>query len=868
VLIAASVMAGPAPAQAAGSRSVRYTWGDFFQTPGKRAPVTYVLPVVDGPSLFPGIGATRRRVAPAALDIEARNVQEISIDTIGGVDSPAPAGTRTGFLPYDLMGNLGSPPAGGQARLDVTVQYLTRDQSSDAGVAGVFGSHGWENEAAGTITLDRAGARKVLGLSDAEVAGFASFFAANEDRLEQRWRWWLYDEGGDQHVGGVGRLDVRPAFDTPLQMWVNDIDLVSATADRIELRWRWVNMAGDMLWSRWIHEGLGMGHEPNSFSRLRLDMTVGAGATDLDAEFVVDNALTKVPGADRWVFEPQLADLADLAAEYRNESTYLSPARDYADATDRSGSGYGRTPSAWDLGPDERLRFEYADLPGVRMNWWTLDPAPGAFPGQISRDGKATEFRGPIDFTASSLTRHAADWARLAGPEHPDGLLPWGQPLVTFVVKPLRSPSRFSDPKPPAPVPSVDPGRAIPAFPSPELGATPPMPSTGRTVRFDLYRFLDVPMPADRWEQLEDNGYVKVDRASFPVEYRTEGTTYSGFRLRATGRNLPEIGLDDVGGGLGKAGFLPSNLMGGLEAGVTGGTATFDGHLAYGERPRESVYRLPEWWGYYGWENFLDARITLDRSAARRVLGISGTDADAFAVWFAANERELETSWRQWLYREFRRSGAMAFFDFPLTIWALDLELVSASSGRIELRMTVFNEALEVLYGRWFNETFLPGYESSIDDMHLSMRIGPTSADLDLDLATGWSLYQDGKGRWVFEPSLGDDPALADEYRITSSPGLPYLGATLDSYQYDYTPSAWNLRSGEQLNLHVGSAGLIVDTVEPGSGAFRGQIDATSSRVSLTGPMDLRAWSRTSNANAWQQTGGLLPWGEPYITFR
>ncbi|MBM4268903.1 MAG: hypothetical protein FJ144_20190 [Deltaproteobacteria bacterium] len=59
-------------------------------------------------------------------------------------------------------------------------------------------------------------------------------------------------------------------------------------------------------------------------------------------------------------------------------------------------------------------------------------------------------------------------------------------------------------------------------------------------------------------------------------------------------------------------------------------------------------------------------------------------------------------------------------------IWALDLERVSSDASRIVLELTVLNEALDVVYGRWFPEKLLPYSESSYDDMH---PLEPDTAD-------------------------------------------------------------------------------------------------------------------------------------------
>ncbi len=911
VALVAATLAAIASATA-GNRitpSVDYTWYGFFDGPlvedawrqreavgfvrarSFEHPITHESTYVDGPRLFPGIRAFNTLYAPARLNVVARDLTHVTIDTIGGTRSPA--AQKTGFLPYDLMGGLGHPPSGGVARLSATMRFIDRARANELKIPQRFGYHGWESETVLTLELDRAAARKVLGLSNGQFRRFERWFASHEEELEQAWWWWLNDEGGDVHVGGEGRLDVRYAFDTPLQTW--RVDFVSAVRqpgnDSLVLVLDWVGMAGDILWSRWLQEALRSNFESSSLSDMTLEMTIGPIATDLALDTLVEYALTQTRARGIWAFEPSFADVPNLAAEYVDESSYESPGIDYADKGYSRARGYEYVPASWNLREGETLTLSFADVaPKGRMTLGlaSSEPPLSQFPGQIESDSSGITFRGPMDLASWSRSWQPASWLRLADDEHPDGLLPWGEPYVSLRAVPeAASRALFKRPERPRPVGDVDPERVIPPFPTPSLTPTPPLlPGPGgRVVRYDFYDFLDVPMVADRWEQYEKNDYVRVNRLEFPVSYQTTpyfsgddvepfSETASGMRLRVSGRNLSEITIDTIGGGSRGAGFLPTNLMGGVEPDVVGGTALFEGHLRYGSREREAVYRLQEYWGYYGWENFLDARITLDRAAAKKVLGIADAEFASFGGWYARNEEALENRWRLWLYEEWKRLDPMPWFNFPIQIWALDLRRVSSDAGGIVLEITILNEALDVLFGRWFHETFLPHSEHSYEDMYLYMTIGPTSADVDLDTVCDFALSLVGRATWAWEPFFGDNPLLAHEYRARESPALPYFGKRFhvgqpDEAPYTSVPTLWNLRAGEQLNFHFGSSGLALVEMEPSDLDFPANIVGDEFRsVSITGPIDLSAWSKRRYADEWKATGGLVPVGAPKLRLR
>ncbi|MCX7012137.1 MAG: hypothetical protein NTW86_06155, partial [Candidatus Sumerlaeota bacterium] len=773
-------------------------------------------------------------------------------------------------------------PSGGAITLHYYLQSIGRQRANELRYPQQFGYHGWESELVGKIVMDRAATRKVLGITDAQFDTITDWWKANKESVEQKWWWWLYDEGGCVQTGGKGRLNVRMALGCGLQIWLNTLDLsYDRASEKATLTWDLVDMSGEFLLLRWIRESVDMNYEGTEPSDITLNMTIGPDGADMDADMAQAWVLCKNSGSNVWDFEPVWADVCNLTSEYLNESIYESPSKPYADLTDTDGNGYTNAPSAWNLKSGETLTFDFSDNAAkgkISVGFRKLEPPNKEFAKQMTVvDGQKIQYRGPIDFAAWSKGWSTSDWARLGG------LLPWGEPYLMLLIKPLGD-TDFPDPPQPAPQPTSDPDRVIPPFPDPALEPTPPLPSSGRTVKYDFYKFFDVPMVADRWKEYAANDYVRINSLAYPVSYQT--TAYftsanasqvapfddksSGCRLRVTARNLPEIAIDKIGGGSQPAGFLPRNLMGGLPEGVAGGTATYNLHLQYGTRDREHIYRQQEYWGYYGWENFIDARLTMDKAGAEKVLGIADAEFTDFQAWFAKNKGNLQDKWRLWIYEEFKKAKPMPFFNYPIEIWALDIRHVSNSPTEVVLDMMILNEAHDVLLGRWFNQTFMPKFEAPYSDMFLKMAIGPSSADVDLDTALDWYLYGDVASTsevepWVMDVETGDNPFLCNQYRLTNSPAYPYYA--LDQ-GFDHTPTAWDLAAGEQVNVHFADAGLDLTGMRPAPADFPKGITYTPGRLySITGPVDLTAWSRAKFPEDWKRAGGLLPSGLPRLEF-
>jgi len=465
---------------------------------------------------------------------------------------------------------------------------------------------------------------------------------------------------------------------------------------------------------------------------------------------------------------------------------------------------------------------------------------------------------------------------------------------------------------------------------------TPQSASPERTLAFKWYSFFDVPIKPDVWARREARygGKDKLISATYPVVYLWQPELgwnyfYTSARLKATARELPEIWVDQPE-------FLPYNLLGALELGVSGGTAEIKNwYLDYMDEARRAELKFPpgSWDGY---NTELKGDVVMDKSATKKILGITEAQYQSLkadpAGWWAANENNVETAWSTWLHDEDTRLNIFPFFEYPFTDWPgryTDYLSLSYDAGldQVTLTMDMITWGMECLLARWFQETFMPGYEWWWDDFKFNATIGPSLTNIDMDTAVQWAMYMWSYNDtrfadpvWVWEAVRGDIPDVAYEKGVTTSPAYPYYRKTYyvvapgnewyDRYgDYDYTPSAFNLKQGETLTfdwsnvyqkgpiwgykqqpwglgqkpidalLNVsGNLKLSVETSEPYGdwGNFPSQInyDLADKTVTYTGPINMTELSFNNIRSQWARLAdprypnGLLPWGEPFLEFR
>ncbi|HEX9909177.1 MAG TPA: hypothetical protein VGB78_12065 [Thermoplasmata archaeon] len=421
-----------------------------------------------------------------------------------------------------------------------------------------------------------------------------------------------------------------------------------------------------------------------------------------------------------------------------------------------------------------------------------------------------------------------------------------------------------------------------------------------RSVEYRWYDLFNVPFGEWydwRWE-VYHNEQPLTDSYPFIYRYyRAPNTfdTYSLARLNIVGLNMPELNMT----------LRPELIP--LLGTERGGNAVVDWTLQYLDQT--DIDRLPygvsAW--YDGWMIGLRGNITLDRQAAKAVMGIDDSGFDDFSDWWSANSLEFRTDYLAWMLSEGNtRLDIYNMYEYPLTILYSNIS-ASKYGESIVISPYIVSWGMEALMARWLHEAFLP-VEPYFEDMHLYATIGPDSTDLYIDTAVAyalraWSSLNNSEPCWVLEPRLGDyvystiphpwcefDPyaALGESTVPCRSPGSLEFGDLID---YDYTPAAWNLSENENLTVewprgevlflrHVSpgvtsneSAFAWVNYSAPNATDLPGSVicDSENRTISFIGPIDMWTWARDQTAHSnlfsrWDEIG-LLPFGIPLIEF-
>ena len=433
-----------------------------------------------------------------------------------------------------------------------------------------------------------------------------------------------------------------------------------------------------------------------------------------------------------------------------------------------------------------------------------------------------------------------------------------------------------------------------------------------RTVDYLWYGMFEPelgPWYEDRWDSYGQE-YALTD--SYPYLYLWCGDPhsldgdiwiYGMMRMNITGRNMPELNMND------NPEFLPQF------GDTAGGVAELDWDLQYITR-EEAEAKLSQnaykWYdGYYvGWSG----TITLDEQAAKSVLGITATQFNDFGTWWASNSGQTSTDWQEWLTDE---AGPGRLDIFPMYLYNLEFvyfDFDAEKAGEhIVVTLDTISWGMEAMMTRWMREAFMPT-EWYFDDFSLVATIGPEMTDLDVDTAIQFAVYaevsqeDDGALVWGWEGLMQDyspsdsehpeslfDPYDGKEY-VVWGPGNDYFG---ELTEYAYTPGAWNLSEGETLVFEWPAGdqlffdhdpgntdGLVLNTDEiiapmtvvyteplPSEMPSEMTIDHDARQIVYTGPFDMWTWSKdqTTHQNLsdeWDRLGGLMPWGVPMIEFK
>jgi len=347
------------------------------------------------------------------------------------------------------------------------------------------------------------------------------------------------------------------------------------------------------------------------------------------------------------------------------------------------------------------------------------------------------------------------------------------------------------------------------------------------------------------------SGDVLRGQPAYPVYYiwyddgfkAQEAWYYTCARLNITGRSLQYIWIDDPE-------FLPQDLLGNLEGGVTGGTTSISWYMQYFDEARaevlDDIYNppgpsLPN--SYDGWLIEWNGTITMDENATKKILGITEAEYNSLiadpADWWSTNEAAVESAWDSWLdYEGNTRLDIYCFYEYwwSSIIWDLGdpapIPSYNSSSGLLTMTLESVSWGMEYLMARWLREAnVLESYEYYFSDFSMNATISPSTTDLDIDMAVEFFSYFWGEKDLVTKDdnypqtsTLGWEGLLGDSVVKNPHPSdfEPYVGKTYfnsgpnqgydNKYNYnwrhgdwadfDYTPAAWNLKAGETLNFN------------------------------------------------------------------
>ena len=434
-----------------------------------------------------------------------------------------------------------------------------------------------------------------------------------------------------------------------------------------------------------------------------------------------------------------------------------------------------------------------------------------------------------------------------------------------------------------------------------EIGGAPM-----RTVDYYYYDMFNVPF-GEWWDLRYEyyDGTEEVVTREYPYIFIWRGNDtnvwyYTNERLNLTGRNMPELNMNE------RPQFLP------LLGDVRGGTAKIDWYMQY--LTQEEMERYPDNTASWldGWVIALNGTVTLDRTAAMAVMGITSEGFDEFGTWWAANEDIFTEAYYNWiLYEGNERLDIYCAYEYTFAPLSFNIDAEKVGDEIVLIYDTV-SWGMEAMMFRWMKEAFMP-VEWYFEDMNFRATIGPEYADLDVDTAVVYAAYAyettlDAAPCWMWEALMQDyipsnlahPYSLFDVYEdlsyVNYAPGSPWYGTLMP---YDYAPGSHNLSENETMVLEwPGDEDLLFYThdepyetfnwtgamtctySEPDWEEFPGQVvlDTDARTLSFEGPIDFWTWSKyqwdiidttryDNLAGEWDRLE-VLPYGCPTIEFR
>ncbi len=415
-----------------------------------------------------------------------------------------------------------------------------------------------------------------------------------------------------------------------------------------------------------------------------------------------------------------------------------------------------------------------------------------------------------------------------------------------------------------------------------------------RSMQYRWYDMFNVPF--GEWYEKRNNEITWSD--SYPYIYdwidgSLEGNvwTYSNMRLDITGRNMPEINMNE------NPLFVP-NL-----GTTSGGNVTLDWYFTYGTDAELEILSPIAADNNDGWITIFDGEMILDQTAAMSVLGMPSDQWETFDTWWAANSASVENAWWNYIRSEANdRLDIYCMYEYLLQ--AFTHQLTAERVGdTVVVNQQIVSWGFEALMTRWLHDAWMDDSEYWFEDFSMHAEIGPESSDIDIDTVVDYAMYAfassvDGDPCWVWEPVCQDyvtsitHPSAYESYsdkeRLSLTPGSERYG---EYVPYHNVPGAFNLSEGESLVFewpageqlfleHAGTDAIneIYESMtcvysEPMWTDFEGQIfvDPMARILAFVGPIDMWEWSNTQVAhsyleNEWDRVG-LMPYGAPFVRF-
>jgi len=321
--------------------------GEWYQIRGEHGVVRDSYPMVFWNE--PGSAGDIWFYAPARLKVTGRYLTELNMSDT----NPKPQ-----FVP------LFAPDAdsGGNVKLSFYLQYLTTEEWP--------ATDGWIVKWTGKIELDKAAAKRVLGITDANYADIDAWWETNKDSIESDWMDWLVDEATvENDIYNMYMYVYSPSHVSLNCSKVGDLVVVDVEV---------VDWGGEALWAKWFSDSF-MPVE-YWYEDMYFNATITPYHANVDLDTGVAYALYALDYGEYpvWSFEAVLGDALasspahnvsdfDLYVDPDTGEYWKSPYESYGPGNKWYGEAnltISYTPAGWDLKEGEQLilKFPSGDL--------------------------------------------------------------------------------------------------------------------------------------------------------------------------------------------------------------------------------------------------------------------------------------------------------------------------------------------------------------------------------------------------------------------------------------------------------------------------------------------------------------------------